>query len=605
MITNDVIKDFREYGFNLTPVIKSSDPNKDKKPETKNGKWFYDWSDSELLSAQRIGAYHKKSRIYDIDFDDRSLIAHKFMPLLPDTLTIGKLIHGKPVATHKIYALPDGVETEKYTYPKSVDKKKGNTIIELLPSTQTIIAGDDRIIINNVKPVTLDPWIAHQYCRLIAAFSELYLYWPEKNKGQRDEAHLRLAGALAKETDIDLDFKEEFVERLCELTDDQEINNRVAKLEYQEEQFKNNPEKVYGIKSLADYLNVNLEAFDEIKRSKKEDNVEEDIKPIEFTDHENFLGTYYPPPQYILEPLIAEQQIIQIAGESGVGKTMFGLTLAGCIAAGEPVLDLVYVGKPRPILYIEGELPGSDIQERIRGMKEKLKNKISKDYFNVATLQQQLEKSDGGFEPIQTELGLKRIELALFEIKKRTGKMPVVFVDNISCLAPGLEENAAEAWSPIVNKFVKWKNYGCTVIYFHHLNKSKTSSGSTMQYRTIDMVFRMTKPTSKQKIKTFAKQGVQAIVDFDKWRLHDNSKYAEQHMLICEDWIWERLPVLTEDEVALNRYLEEGLDVKTIAEETGKPKSTIYKKIEKLKLKGVIKDEVSRKTTNSDAEDIC
>lgn len=602
MITNDVIKDFREYGFNLTPVIKSSDPAKDKKPETKNDKWFYDWSDAELLSAKRIGAFHRESKIYDIDFDDKSFIAHKFMNLMPDTLTIGKLVNGREVATHKIYALPEGVKTKKYSYPKD-NKIKGGKIIELLPSTQTIVAGDDRIIINNVKPEILDPSLAHQYCRLIAAFSELVNHWP--TKGSRDECHLRLAGALTRDTDIDLDLKKKFVTKLCQLTNDDEVFKRVSKLEYQLKQYQENPDQVCGVKSLSDYLNVNLPAFDEIKKSEKEDNVEEDIKPIEFTDHENFLGTYYPPPEYILEPLIAEQQIIQIAGESGVGKTMLGLTFAGCMAAGEPILDLVYRGKPRPILYIEGELPGSDIQIRIRGMKEKLKNKISKDYFNIATLQQQLEKSDGGFEPIQTERGLKSIELALFEIKKRTGKMPVVFVDNISCLAPGLEENAAEAWSPIVNKFVKWKNFGCTVIYFHHLNKSKTSSGSTMQDRTIDMVLRMQKPTSKQKIKTFEKQGVQAIVDFTKWRLHDNSKYAKEHMLICEDWVWQKLPILTEDEVALNKKLEEGLDVKAIAEETGIAKSTIYKKIEKLKSKGVIKDEVSRKTTNSDAEDIC
>ena len=239
-------------------------------------------------------------------------------------------------------------------------------------------------------------------------------------------------------------------------------------------------------------------------------------------------------------------------------------------------------------------------------MKEKLKNKISKNYFNVATLQQQLEKSDGGFEPIQTEKGLKKIELALFEIKKRTGVMPVVFIDNISCLAPGLEENAAEAWSPIINRFVRWKNLGSTVIYFHHLNKSKTSSGSTMQHRTIDMVLRMTRPNNDQKLKTFEKQGVQAIVNFDKWRLHDNSKHAKEHMLICEDWVWQKFPVLKEDEYHIKQLWDEGIkDPKVIAEEVGKGVSTIYRKLEKLKSEGVIEYEVSRKTTNSDAKDIC
>ena len=34
--------------------------------------------------------------------------------------------------------------------------------------------------------------------------------------------------------------------------------------------------------------------------------------------------------------------------------------------------------------------------------------------------------------------------------------MPIVFIDNISCLAGGLKENDTRL-SPIINRFVKWK----------------------------------------------------------------------------------------------------------------------------------------------------
>ena len=37
MITNDNIEKFKSYGFVLTPVHKSKDPNIDKKPETPSG----------------------------------------------------------------------------------------------------------------------------------------------------------------------------------------------------------------------------------------------------------------------------------------------------------------------------------------------------------------------------------------------------------------------------------------------------------------------------------------------------------------------------------------------------------------------------------------
>jgi hypothetical protein len=235
-----------------------------------------------------------------------------------------------------------------------------------------------------------------------------------------------------------------------------------------------------------------------------------------------------------------------------------------------------------------------------------LKETCDPNMFYVSSLQQQLKVNDKGFTPIQTEQGLIEIENAIVEIKKRTGKMPVVFIDNISCLASGLKENDADAWSPIINKFVKWKNMGSTIFYFHHLNKGNDSSGSTMQHRTIDMVIRMRKPDNKQKIKTFEDKGVQAIVDFPKWRLHDNSKYAAEHMLICEDWKWQKMPVLTSDEADIIKMFNDGLDVKEMSDKVSLAEKTIYKKIKKLKDQGVITDDnVDRKTTDSDAEDIC
>jgi len=114
MITRENIQKFKSYDFILTPVNKSKDPEIDKKPvvnvKTKfkwSNKVGYEWTDQELLDANRIGAFHADSKIFDVDFDDKSFIAHKFMDMLPDTLTIGKKVNGKVVATHKIYRRAD------------------------------------------------------------------------------------------------------------------------------------------------------------------------------------------------------------------------------------------------------------------------------------------------------------------------------------------------------------------------------------------------------------------------------------------------------------------------------------------------------------------
>ena len=593
MITNDTIKTFKSYDFVLTPV------GMDKRPETKNNEWCYEWNDKELLQAKRIGAFHKKSKIFDVDIDDKSFRANKFLDLLPDTLTIGKKVNGETIATHKIYRMPDDTKFKEYHYPPNA--KKGETILETLGGTQTIIAGVDRVIINNVEPKVIDPGALEPELRAIVAFSELYKHI--KNKANRNHFYFRLGGALTQ-TNMPMDRRLAYVEKLCELTNDDEVKNRLSCIERQQQKFMDS-ENVYSVNELSKFLGANLPAFDEIKIESEEEVEIDHNKVIAFDDIETFLTTDYPKPEYIIDPFVSDQTIVQIVGASGVGKTMFGLSIAGAIAAANGLLDMPSVGGAKPILYVEGELPAADIQIRVSGMLDKIKRSIPKGYFNVSSLQQQLKLNSRGFTPIQTEQGLIEIENAIFKIKERTGKMPVVFIDNISCLAGGLKENDADAWSPIINRFVKWKNLGSTIFYFHHLNKGNDASGSTMQHRTIDMVIRMRKPDNKQKIKTFEDKGVQAIVDFPKWRLHDNSKYSQEHMLICEDWKWQKLPVLTSDELEIIRMLEEDLTVKEIATQIDLAEKTIYKKIKKLKDEGVIENEVSGKAANSDAEDIC
>lgn len=606
MITNDNVQKFTDdYKFILTPVIKSNDPNKDKKPETKKGKWFYSWEFHELLAAQRLGAFHKESGIIDVDFDDKNYIAHKFIDCLPPTFTVGKKVNGKVIATHKIfYRKSRDVKVKNYGYPKTA--AKGGKVIEILANTQTIIAGIDRVIVNNVMPMVIEPGALELETRLIVAFSELYTL--VKDIQNRNDFYFKLGGALARETEVPMDLRIKYVKKLCELTNDDEVNNRVDCIERQQENFENRPDEVFGIQELSKFLGANLPAFDEIKKE-EEDTTEEEIdlnRTIAFNDLNSFLTTDFPKPSYIIEPLVSDQSIVQIVGASGVGKTMFGLAIAGAISTSNGLLGMASVGGARPVLYVEGELPAADIQIRVNGMFNAIERKCDPNMFYVSSLQQQLKFNDKGFTPIQTEQGLIEIENAIVEIKKRTGKMPVVFIDNISCLASGLKENDADAWSPIINKFVKWKNMGSTVFYFHHLNKGNDSSGSTMQHRTIDMVIRMRKPEHKQKIKTFEEQGVQAIVDFPKWRLHDNSKYAAEHMLICEDWKWEKMPVLKSDEVEIIKLLKSKMDVKDISKELDIPAASIYRKITKLKNEGVITDDkVGRQTADSDAEDIC
>ena len=97
MRTIDDLKRWKKYNFIMTPV------QDNKHPETPNGNWKYDWTDLELLKAKRLGVFHEPSDVFSIDFDDESYTAHKYLQLLPDTFTDGKVINGHRVMTHRTY----------------------------------------------------------------------------------------------------------------------------------------------------------------------------------------------------------------------------------------------------------------------------------------------------------------------------------------------------------------------------------------------------------------------------------------------------------------------------------------------------------------------
>ena len=57
------------------------------------------------------------------------------------------------------------------------DYKKAQPLVELLGNTQTIIAGVDRVIINDQEPIYYSADDIRAECKLIATFSELYKHF--------------------------------------------------------------------------------------------------------------------------------------------------------------------------------------------------------------------------------------------------------------------------------------------------------------------------------------------------------------------------------------------------------------------------------------------
>ena len=608
-ITPENINTFRNYGFALTPV------KMDKSPATKNGSWCKDWSDTELLNAKRIGVFHKDSGIQDVDFDDKNFIAHKFIDMLPPTLTIGKYVDGVVIGTHKTYKIPNDEEANRYSFPSSANK--GDKIIEILTSTQTIIAGVDRVIINNVEPIEINPTELQMHCRLIAAFSELYLHWPKPDSKMRDEAFLKLAGALTKETDIPTHIKEKYVEKLCHLTGDEEVRSRVNKVKYQEKKYKEDPDQVAGIKSLSQYLgDINLKAFDEIKRI-------ETAEPLKSKEHnkvakglvvkrcDHFLAQTFPKPNYLLYPIIATKQIRQLFAKAGTGKTLYCLHEMAAACSGYDFLDFKnHDNQKHPALYVEAEMDSSSIQHRLLDIEEAYEREgkiLNKEFMFFATLANQ---EDMHFDSLTNHLGRLNVEISAQSIFDETSLKPIIYLDNITALTI-MQEKEGEEWIELMQWLSRLRNQGYHVTFLHHPTKQGlTASGSNIKERSIDIDMKLSTPEDNEAVPNMAEGYTQMKIEFLKWREHMNTSASTPRIAVIQRSSneWSLHPLFDKTKRRIAELLEKGKSPEEIIKSNegikGFSKANVYKCLKQLNKKEEKKDAVNKQDTNGNAEDV-
>ena len=584
MINPENVQKFKSYGFVLTPVIKSKNPNEDKKPVSKNGTWHKDWNDQELLDASRIGAYHRDSKIFDVDFDDKEYNAHKFMDLLPPTFTIGKKVNGRPVATHLIYRTKEKVK----------DYKKAQPLVELLANTQTIIAGVDRIIINDQEPIYYSAEDIRAECKLIATFSELYKH--SKDITNRNDFYYRLGGALARHTDVPMHQRIKYVERLCELTNDNEVTNRVGCIQRQQQKFEEGAEDLYGMKELSEVLGTNLKYFDLLKREEIDE--KQEATGLSFLNGLDFMIKDFPKPEYILWPIVAKQQIRQVFAKAGSGKTLMMMHEACAVASGYDFLHFKNEKRvSNPVLYVEGEMDSSSIQKRLddveaayeRENKKLLKTNI---FFSTLAIQK-----DMYFHSLTKDVGRENIEITAKEIEKLTGKKPVIYLDNITALTIMQEKEGAE-WVELMQWLSRLRNRGYHVTFLHHPTKTgETASGSNIKERSIDIDMKITTPDEKTALEEYDEGHTQMCIEFLKWREHMNTFHSKKRIAVIEraTGLWQIFPHLTKTQRSIYLLLKEGKKAKDIINPTkdGMSKANVHKTIKLLKAEGVLEDEVS------------
>jgi putative DNA primase/helicase len=88
---------------------------------------------------------------------------------------------------------------------------------------------------------------------------------------------------------------------------------------------------------------------------------------LEAVNLADFVAEPLPQRQYVMAPILPERGLAMLFASRGVGKTQIAVNIGWAVACGQPFLRW-YAPKPRPVLYVDGEMPQELLQERAKAM---------------------------------------------------------------------------------------------------------------------------------------------------------------------------------------------------------------------------------------------
>lgn len=198
-----------------------------------------------------------------------------------------------------------------------------------------------------------------------------------------------------------------------------------------------------------------------------------------------FLNTRLPPKELVLDPWLTTQSLNMIYSWRGIGKTHVALGVAYAVASGSSFLGWKAT-KPRGVLYLDGEMPGNALQERLRKMSGTQQGNIIEDNFLLLT--PDLQKS--AMPDLASSEGQKLIDELI------SPAIELIIIDNLSCLMrSGGRENDAESWMKMAQWALIKRAQGKSILFIHHAGKSGNQRGTSKREDILDTVILLKHPS--------------------------------------------------------------------------------------------------------------
>lgn len=277
-------------------------------------------------------------------------------------------------------------------------------------------------------------------------------------------------------------------------------------------------------------------------------------------DSAEFVDMPIKPRPFVLQPVLRSGSLAMLAAFRGVGKTQVAIGIAHAVATGTSFLHW-RAPTPRPVLHVDGEMPGADLQERL-----KMYPPANPGMLRVIPMDIQ--------EP---GVGLNLADLESQErIERLLGHSELLILDNRSTLVSGGRENEAESWDRMQAWLLKLRRKGIAVLLVEHEGRAGNPRGTSKREDVLDTLVQLKRPSDYR-----VSDGARFEIHFGKARgIFGKDAEPFEAVLKVSDGtaIWTTKPVSVVD--LRNRVAElkgTGQSLREIAMTLGTSKSTVQR----------------------------
>jgi putative DNA primase/helicase len=284
-----------------------------------------------------------------------------------------------------------------------------------------------------------------------------------------------------------------------------------------------------------------------------------------------FLGMDFPEREMLLTPVLPRQGLVMIHASRGVGKTFVALSIAYAVASGGQVFGRWSAPKPARVLFLDGEMPGRTMQERLAAI---VAGSDVEPPDNTFLRIVSPDMQEGAMPNLATASGQDAVAPLLDGVD-------LVVVDNLSTLARHGRANDEESWVPVQGWLLELRRRGISALLVHHQGKAGDQRGTSAREDILDTVVSFRRPKDYQ-----SEQGARFEVHLTKARGivgADAQSFEAQLFTEGSALSWVTRTLEDAKLAQLRRLLADGYTIRDAADEMEISKSAADRLKQKLK----------------------